>query len=1069
MGDSGWTYRGFMSYSHRDRRVADRLHRKLEGYRTPKRLVGTPGRDGPVPSRVSPIFRDREELPTSADLGEMIREALAGSRYLIVVCSPRSARSRWVNEEVLTFKRLGGDDRVLAIIVDGEPNASDHPDQADEECFPPALRYEVGPDGELTDERAEPIAADAREIGDGPADARLKLLAGLLGVGFDQLKRREAARRQKRLAISAGVLGVVAAIMLALTVFALISRADAIEQRGIANERTRQSLQRLSDNHVQQGDERYLAGDITGAFLHYVHALRVQPEGADSEHVHRVRLASVSRRLPRLETAHLTGSYWDPVISRDGRLVMVCGQSPRLIDVATGDEHGLAVDGDVSVDQCVWGANDACFFTVRRGWLERWDRDGTRTHQWAFPEREHSFDDMRTIVASADGAVILARQDSDGLVLSGGDEPGVPNAITMDERRELRLGPQGLRFATFEEDAASYDVADGRMLARFDPASMWRDVAPALRPEQPRLWVGELEFDPTGQYIATATPDGLLQVWEVATGRAITWPQATSIGTTAVALPPESPGIIFGDEKGNVRIWRTDASRVIVTGQRHHSPVNDIVFDPELELLASSGSSFVELEAAGVTTRVTPGGTPEALRIRDDGTIVVLASRGYQQLLVQTWSLPAGPGPLYSAEHADRIMHLQTLPGSPRIVTATEGGLVRATDAENGQVLGERTFDGAVSLLRLSPDGERVVVISAGMAVWLRSDTLETVSGPVRVSYPRHPDSRAGWQGGGPEGQSREIDGPSDAIVDMVFDETGERCVMLRIPDGGGAQSLYVWEPASGQEPRWIDVGSGPDGWVSARHLGWVGGEIVFVDWAGSLRRIDPTTLSEQTPVVLPADAGISAVTVAPDGERILMGASDGSVHLLERDGSELWRTKTAREGWVTSLSFSSDGARVLVSTSAGWARILDAATGEPESATMNAGTSVSGARLQGGLVMTTSTNAEFEQVARLWDARSGAEGVVDAYTHELVGLALDGNRLVAVEGQTLQIWDTAPLSTDADALLRRAERLAVRRIDLAGAVVLLSDEELYAAQDVATVGPSPPPTAPTAPRTPGR
>ena len=66
------------------------------------------------------------------------------------------------------------------------------------ECFPPALRHRVTPDGELTEERTEPIAADVRPGGDGKQTAKLRLLAGLLGVGFDELKRRERQRVIRR-------------------------------------------------------------------------------------------------------------------------------------------------------------------------------------------------------------------------------------------------------------------------------------------------------------------------------------------------------------------------------------------------------------------------------------------------------------------------------------------------------------------------------------------------------------------------------------------------------------------------------------------------------------------------------------------------------------------------------------------------------------------------------------------------------------------------------------------------------------------------------------------------------
>jgi hypothetical protein len=110
-----------------DRKWGDWLHKALETYRVPRRLVGKESRAGKIPDRVFPIFRDREELPVSADLGSNINQALSESRYLIVICSPRSAKSRWVAEEIKTFKRLGREDRILALIVAGEPNVGDKP------------------------------------------------------------------------------------------------------------------------------------------------------------------------------------------------------------------------------------------------------------------------------------------------------------------------------------------------------------------------------------------------------------------------------------------------------------------------------------------------------------------------------------------------------------------------------------------------------------------------------------------------------------------------------------------------------------------------------------------------------------------------------------------------------------------------------------------------------------------------------------------------------------------------------------------------------------------------------
>ena len=181
------------------------MHRILESYRVPKKLVGQHTFRGPIPKTFRPIFRDRDELPASSDLGAALQEALHQSRNLIVICSPDSAQSRWVNEEILTFKRLGREDRILCLIVSGEPFASEDNGLSSQECFAPALRTSLGPDGQPTDNRAEPMAADIREGGDGKAGARLKLAAGIAGVGYDELKRRDRARRRRQYLIFAAV------------------------------------------------------------------------------------------------------------------------------------------------------------------------------------------------------------------------------------------------------------------------------------------------------------------------------------------------------------------------------------------------------------------------------------------------------------------------------------------------------------------------------------------------------------------------------------------------------------------------------------------------------------------------------------------------------------------------------------------------------------------------------------------------------------------------------------------------------------------------------------------------
>ena len=229
--DGSEHYFAFLSYSHRDRDTAEWLHDALEGFRVPSHLVGRLTEHGSIPRRLTPIFRDLSELPASDDLGEEIRDALAASRFLIVLCSPAAAQSRWTNAEVGTFKALQPDGTILAAVIEGEPFATAIAGREHEECFPQALRFKYDRRGRPTQIPAEPLAADLR----GDAETRrlgfLKLVAGMLGVRLDDLIRRDEIRRQRKLAVlaAASLAGMIIASGLAFT--AIQARDAARDQR----------------------------------------------------------------------------------------------------------------------------------------------------------------------------------------------------------------------------------------------------------------------------------------------------------------------------------------------------------------------------------------------------------------------------------------------------------------------------------------------------------------------------------------------------------------------------------------------------------------------------------------------------------------------------------------------------------------------------------------------------------------------------------------------------------------------------------------------------------------------
>jgi hypothetical protein len=199
---------GFLSWG-------DWWHTALKTFPVPVEFVGQPNSRGEIiPAQIEPLYRFKSDSSDNAPLDAEERKALEQSRHLVVICSPRSAASARVNEAVRYFKQLGRGSRILPIVVAGEPYAADGLKPgvpAEAECFPPAMRHPVNADGTLDTSRiergynfadarqsrdhAEILAADFTLAETGLELAKIQLLAGLLGVGFNGLLRREQARR----------------------------------------------------------------------------------------------------------------------------------------------------------------------------------------------------------------------------------------------------------------------------------------------------------------------------------------------------------------------------------------------------------------------------------------------------------------------------------------------------------------------------------------------------------------------------------------------------------------------------------------------------------------------------------------------------------------------------------------------------------------------------------------------------------------------------------------------------------------------------------------------------------
>ncbi len=196
-----YTNYAFISYSHADMATAKWLQRRIEGYRLPAKTGGTG-----TPRYLRPIFRDQDDLTTGV-LGELLKQQLMASKYLIVLCSPNSAKSAWVSEECRFFVESGRIGQIIPVMLPGKEAGNER------ELFPESLRkhFESKPEDELLGVN---IAETGRD------KALVRIVARMLGIDFDQLWRRHVRRRRRHIAatVTASLVGSLCAYTFAMPV-----------------------------------------------------------------------------------------------------------------------------------------------------------------------------------------------------------------------------------------------------------------------------------------------------------------------------------------------------------------------------------------------------------------------------------------------------------------------------------------------------------------------------------------------------------------------------------------------------------------------------------------------------------------------------------------------------------------------------------------------------------------------------------------------------------------------------------------------------------------------------------
>ncbi len=573
---TGTRYWGFISYSHRNEPWARWLHRSLENYSVPRSLIGRSSRDGRVPRRLFPIFRDREELPVSADLGANLKGCLERSRYLVVVCSPSSAASRWVNEEIRYFKSVHGEDRLLCLIVAGEPNIDEKPGSTLQECFPAAVRFQLGANGELTGTRTEPIAADVRPGADGKTNAKLKLIAGLLGVNYDELKQRDQKRKRRQRTLLAGLAVLVCAAFIALA---------AIEEQVKMRQLISAQIQRLT----QEGKEKLREEKRLQASVYLAKAYQLEQSiNANDKALDDLLIQASLSLTKELQELKVGGkdrhSDWVSFaqFSPDGAMLATTSWdgAVRLWNLKDGTSRLVSKENSRAVSVNFSPQGDRILVAYWNGLAKIWTLNGEPV-----ATLEGHTGRVNYAMFSPDGTqIVTASDDSTARVW---DNQGVP-VFTLLGHSDI------VKSAVFNSDGSQVLTASFDGTVKIWDSASWALVS-TLQPSVDQDELNFAQFSPDGRYLAIA---GLQQgtiLWDLKAGKAVATFKIPSVRgnqntrVNFVAFSHNGSLLLTSSDEGGARVWNLTNDQVQMTLEWHTKRVFCAIFNSTDTLIASTG------------------------------------------------------------------------------------------------------------------------------------------------------------------------------------------------------------------------------------------------------------------------------------------------------------------------------------------------------------------------------------------------------------------------------------------------------------------------------------------------
>lgn len=879
----------FISYSRApDADLSEMLQRALQRFAKPW-----------YRRRALRVFRDATALTPDASLPAALESAIDQSSHFILLASPESAASIWVQREVEHWRARHGVSRILLVLTSGtlewSESAQDF-ERSGSTSLPPQLFGAFD---------AEPLYVDLRDLPGGLAakdpqlqDAVATLAAVLHGRPKDELVGEDLNQHRRTLRIAWGAAATLGALAIAMSLVSVW----AVQQRDIAEDRERQArAAQLASDASRILNEQ--PEQIELALLLALESVKRAPSGSGQR-----ALADASRLLPERVSEHFAERVEVVALSADKRwLASGDGQFGVMVrDLETGTFGQLSLPEEISSQLQV---RDLAFSRDNRWLAIASGADNARVYDLPDGEQVRTFEH--------DDTVMTVAFDPAGNRLATGGKDGY-----------LRVWDVEAESLLYEEQVATEQVLevefspDGALLGAVASNGPFRliDTETWQRVELERVTPGEglaLAFSRDNRMFAVTRANRAV-IWSRADGRVLTSVEHSDyVGDAKVvfgthvfelAFSPDSKLLVTSSRDRTTRFWRAETGEEVLR-LTHRSAAERVVFTADGTRVATAAYGLVQLwnlpEGNEVLRVANDGGN--AMALSDDGELLATAGPASSLRLMRTDS---DITPQYLA-HDDDVVATGCHPDQALVATGDDDHNAAIWNAVTGEKLATTNQFGPRQL-RFGPSGDLFVGAQSSL---VRLD----VSGNVEALMPRsaynialHRDHVAARLKGGQVllwsteagGEPLRID--ADAHNDIRFNRSGTLLLTQRYADNIG--TLHAWDVETGEE-RWsVRLASAFGSHFDTDDTG----RIAVVADQERLTIVDVATGVARS---RPIERYVRAMRLVADGERIAV-LSERELVQYDIDTLELVADSLRHDSDISFVTFNPD--RQLAATTAG-------------------------------------------------------------------------------------------------------------------------------------------------------